>query len=179
MRASLHDGAGRRGCVHDGREATLNPGPGSTASERSEDLIFDIAGRHLAVTQAMEDHVREKLQKVAAHFDGVQAAHVTLAVEGGRHVAEMIVSTNKRGQWVAKATDAQDMYAAIDAATDKVIRQVTRFKERLQDHRRHDRAKAGETRIEESEDLLSDAEADDGQADDMAGDDELEERQQL
>ena len=93
----------------------------------------------MAVTQAMQGHVRDRVQKVAKHFDGMQNVQVTLSLEGGRHMAEMLV-TAKRGRLVGKATDADDMYAAIDAAAEKLARQVTRFKERRQDHRHEKKA---------------------------------------
>ena len=125
-------------------------------------MNIDIAGRHLSVTAAMQEYVHEKVQRMVAHFNGVQSAHVTLSIEGGRHVVELVLGA-LRGQLVAKASDDLDMYAAIDAAVDKVSRQVDRVKERLQGRRR--RQKPGEILANELE--ASDEEDDDFDFEDM------------
>lgn len=108
----------------------------------------------MPVTEAMQSHVRDRLQKVAKHFDGIQSVRVTLSTEAGRHSAEM-VATAKRGQLVCKVADADDMYVAIDAATDKLARQVARLKERRRDHR-HER-KASKTLAEEPSEAVDSA----------------------
>ncbi|MHA1572856.1 MAG: HPF/RaiA family ribosome-associated protein, partial [Alphaproteobacteria bacterium] len=82
--------------------------------EGEHELRVDIAGRHLAVTEAMEVHIREKLQRLAKVFDGGQSARVTLVREAGRNKAEIVIVA-LRNQLVSKAEDANDMYAAIDA----------------------------------------------------------------
>ena len=99
-------------------------------------MNIDISGRHMQVTAGMEAHVRDKVGKVEQHFPaGVQSVHVTLNIEGTEAMAEMVIVV--RGvQLVCRAADG-DMYAAIDAAAEKMIRQVTRQKERIQDRRHH------------------------------------------
>jgi len=108
-------------------------------------LNIDISGRHMQMTAGMEAHVRDKLGKVEQHFpDGMQSAQVILSIEGTEAIAEMVMVV-RGGQLVGRASD-DDMYAAIDAAAEKMIRQVTRQKERIQDHR-HQR-KPGEAAAE-------------------------------
>lgn len=110
-------------------------------------MNIDISGRHMQVTAGMEAHVRDKVGKVEQHFPaGVQSVHVTLNIEGTEAMAEMVIVV--RGvQLVCRAADG-DMYAAIDAAAEKMIRQVTRQKERIQDHRHQ--KKPGEAIVEAS-----------------------------
>jgi len=111
------------------------------------------------VTAAMQDHVHHRLDRVEKHFpDGVQNAHVILAMEAGQYLCEVVIPATKRHRLVGKAMDANDMYAAIDAATDKLTRQITRFKERIKDHRHEKPGKVlaqepGEPDDEEPEDF--------------------------
>ena len=115
-------------------------------------MKLDISGRHMDVTAAMQDHVRGKLERVEKHFpDGVQNAHVILAVEAGQYMCEVVIPATKRHRLVGKATDPNDMYAAIDAAADKLTRQITRFKERLKDHRHE---KPGEALVPEPDESV-------------------------
>ena len=60
--------------------------------------------------------------------------HVILSVEKLRHKAEATMRISG-GSLFADATE-EDMYAAIDALTDKLDRQVKKHKEKLTDHHR-------------------------------------------
>lgn len=125
-------------------------------------MKIDISGRHMDVTEAMQDHVRAKLDRVEKHFpDGVQNAHVILAMEAGQYLCEMVIPAAKRHQMIGKATDLNDMYAAIDAAADKLTRQITRFKERLKDHRHEKPGEALAPEPDEDVDDLLDEDAED------------------
>ncbi len=115
-------------------------------------MKLNISGRHLDVTPAMQGHVEEKTYKLKRHFDGLMNVHVTLSLEGGQNEAEFVISA-KRHQFVAKATDGDDMYAAIDAVIEKLDRQITRFKDRLQDHRHERKPAEAFVEAEEAKDV--------------------------
>jgi putative sigma-54 modulation protein len=80
--------------------------------------------------------VEEKLQKLERHYDHITNAHVILTVEKLQQKAEATVHIS--GAEVFADADCDDMYAAIDALTDKLDRQILKHKEKVQD-RHHGR----------------------------------------
>jgi putative sigma-54 modulation protein len=95
-------------------------------------MQISISGQHLDVTPALREHVEEKLDKIIRHFDHMTNTHVVLQVEKNRHKAEANISA--RGVQFHAAAEAADMYAAIDAMTSKLDRQVLKHKEKVSDH---------------------------------------------
>jgi putative sigma-54 modulation protein len=108
--------------------------PGITPQEKVMQL--DITGHHVKITDSMRDYVGSKLDKIERHFDLVSDVHCILTVEKLRHKAEATVSVNG-AKIYADATE-EDMYAAIDSLTDKLERQVRKYKEKLVDHHARD-----------------------------------------
>ena len=84
----------------------------------------------------MRDYVGSKLDKIERHFDLVSDVHCILTVEKLRHKAEATVNVNG-AKIYADATE-EDMYTAIDSLTDKLERQVRKYKEKLVDHHARD-----------------------------------------
>lgn len=110
------------------------PMPSGTGSERSLKMQINLSGHHVEISEPLRDYVSSKLSKLERHFDHVTNAHVVLTVEKQVQKAEASVHVSG-GILFADAT-GQDMYAAIDAMTDKLDRQIRRHKEKLSDHRR-------------------------------------------
>jgi putative sigma-54 modulation protein len=102
--------------------------------ERSLKMQINLSGHHVDISEPLREYVTSKLSKLERHFDHVTNAHVVLTVEKQVQKAEAAVHVSG-GRLFADAT-GQDMYAAIDAMTDKLDRQIRRHKEKLTDHRR-------------------------------------------
>ena len=98
-------------------------------------MQLNITGQHIEVTDALHDYVKEKIEKVQRHFDHVTTTHVVLSVEKTRQRAEATI--NASGATIHANSEDEDMYAAIDALSSKLDRQVIKHKEKLKDHRRH------------------------------------------
>ncbi|WP_100550441.1 ribosome hibernation-promoting factor, HPF/YfiA family [Caedibacter taeniospiralis] len=96
-------------------------------------MQIQITGRHLDVTQALKQHVEDKLSKLRNHFDQIISTRVILSVEKGKQVAEAVINV-PGSEFVAKS-DSQDMYAAIDMLQDKLDAQVRKHKQKLKEHR--------------------------------------------
>lgn len=95
-------------------------------------MNLNITGHHVEVTPAIRDYVSGKLDKVIRHFDNVTSVSVILTVEKLNQKAE--VTVHVRGKDIhVESTDA-DLYAAIDAMTDKLDRQVIKYKQKSNDH---------------------------------------------
>ncbi len=95
-------------------------------------MNLNITGHHLDVTPAIRDYVTEKLGRVVRHFDHVSGAHVILSVEKLRQKAE--VTVHVRGKDIFVEAENENLYAAIDALTDKLDRQVLKHKEKQAEH---------------------------------------------
>ncbi|WP_281222814.1 ribosome hibernation promoting factor [Photobacterium sanguinicancri] len=95
-------------------------------------MQINLTGHHVEVTDSMRDYVNTKFEKLERFFDKINNVHVILNVEKLQQVAEATLHINN-GEIHAKA-DADDMYTAIDALTDKLVRQLNKHKNKLNSH---------------------------------------------
>ena len=95
-------------------------------------MQLSITGHHIDITPALRNKVETKLAKLERHFDHLTDIHCILTVEKLEHKAEATVHLS--GGTIHADAIEQDMYAAIDALVDKLSRQVTKHKEKLNDH---------------------------------------------
>jgi putative sigma-54 modulation protein len=98
-----------------------------------------VAGRHMAITDPVRDYAEEKIGKVAKiHDRDDMQIEVVLHVEKNpanknRDVAE--VTARMKGTVVRAEEAAPDMYAAIDLVSEKLERQMRKYKTKLIDRR--------------------------------------------
>jgi len=95
-------------------------------------MQININGHHVDLTESMQDYVNTKFQKLERFFDHINNVHVVLRVEKVRQIAEATLHVNQ-GDIHATADD-ENMYAAIDALVDKLVRQLNKHKEKLSSH---------------------------------------------
>ena len=95
-------------------------------------MNLNITGRHVEVTPAIRDYVTTKLDRVIRHFDNVTSVAVILSVEKLKQKAE--VTLHVRGKDIFVESDDADLYAAIDSMTDKLDRQVQKYKQKMAEH---------------------------------------------
>lgn len=95
-------------------------------------MNLNITGHHIEVTPAIREYVTSKLDRVIRHFDNVTSINVILSVEKLRQKAE--VTLHVRGKDIFVESENGDMYAAIDTMTDKLDRQVLKYKQKNQEH---------------------------------------------
>ena len=99
-------------------------------------MNVSISGHHITVTDAMNAAVSEKLEKIERHFDQIQSIQVILSLDnsgasdGGQksHKAEAIMRVSGKEMFVQVFDD--DMYKAINDMSDKLERQVRKYKTR-------------------------------------------------
>ena len=95
-----------------------------------------VKGRNISVTEALERYALEKVEKVRRFFDdekSVSRAEVELAHERNPSISECDVAETTLfiNGTVIKAREASpDMYASIDLMSDKLERQVRRYRGR-------------------------------------------------
>jgi len=91
-----------------------------------------VMARHMAVTDALREYALEKVDKLPHYYDGLQSADVTLDMDAGQHVVEIVASGKRKSVFVARHR-GDDMYAALDLAVHKLQEQLRRHKDRVRD----------------------------------------------
>src|SRR5512139_1209009 len=100
-------------------------------------MNLTISGHHLEVTPALREYVVTKLDRVTRHFDQVVDVNVLLTVEKlkekeRRQRAE--VTLHLKGKDILVEQSNEVMYASIAQRMDKLVLQVCRHEDRVQDH---------------------------------------------
>ncbi|QYJ14888.1 Ribosome hibernation promotion factor [Rubrobacter xylanophilus DSM 9941] len=122
-----------------------------------------VKGRNIPVTDSLESYAIEKVERVRKFFDddrSVARAEVELIHERNPAIAdsEVAETTLFINGAVLKAREAsEDMYASIDRMSDKLERQVKRYRGRQLD-RWHGRLKNHESTKAEPQTLLAEEE---------------------
>ena len=96
-------------------------------------MQINITGHHVELTDALNEYVRTKFDRLERHFDNITNAQVTLSVEKQRQKAEADI--HLAGGEVFAANEHEDMYAAIDGMVDKLDRQIIKHKEKMKSHK--------------------------------------------
>jgi len=89
-------------------------------------MHIELTGHHCEITSALRDHVNEKMEKVSHVFSPISSCHVVLTVEKQVQKAEANISV--KGTTLFAVAEDQNMYAAIDALSDKLCRQLLKYK---------------------------------------------------
>jgi putative sigma-54 modulation protein len=89
-----------------------------------------VQGRHVVITPAINDYCTRKIESLHLDYPKIIEAHVILEVEKYRHSAEVVLVCSNHIT-IEACEETSDMYAAIDAVTDKVVRQMRKYKTRL------------------------------------------------
>ena len=93
-------------------------------------MQINITGNHVELTDALRDYVNEKLTRLERHYDNITNVQVILSIEKERHQATCTL--HAAGADLHAAAQNGDMYAAIDALSDKLNRQLVKHKEKAQ-----------------------------------------------
>ena len=102
-------------------------------------MAITVSGRKMNVTPAIKDYVDETIGRSLEVFDSAAMdAEVVLRTEKNPAIslnAICEVTVNAKGAVIRVAESAEDMYAAIDLASDKVARQLRKYKTRIVERR--------------------------------------------
>lgn len=97
-------------------------------------MTVEITARHMEATPALQEYARRKADGLKSDFPRVESIHVILDVQKHRHIAEVVVQARQRFRSEAAET-ADNMKSAIDAAVEKTERQLSRLRDKVQDHK--------------------------------------------
>lgn len=123
-----------------------------------------IQGNNITVTDAIHDYVQQKLEKAVKHYQSITSkvdVHLSVARNAriaDKHKAEVTVYAN--GTVIRAQEGSESLYASIDLVSDKIARQLRKYKERVQDQKVRIDPTAEElgTTIPLNDDLIGDRE---------------------
>jgi putative sigma-54 modulation protein len=94
-----------------------------------------VNGRHLDITPALKSYAEEKVRKFERYLSDISEAVVTLSIEKKyRHKAEVLLKAN--GMLIQAEGVTGEIYSSIDEVSEKLERQVKKYKEKLQSFRK-------------------------------------------
>lgn len=95
-------------------------------------LKVEIYGRNMEITDRINTYIDKKVAKLDKYLSEAEEARVDLAFAksarsaGDRHVAQITI--RGRGMMLRSEERADDIFAALDTAVDKMQRQMERYK---------------------------------------------------
>ena len=99
-------------------------------------MHLTIRGHHLTITPAIEEKIKSQFDKVIKYLDHVSSIQVILEKDHrlnalshkgeDNHIAEVILRLPGKELFAQAAAD--DMYSAINLVTEKLKRQIERYK---------------------------------------------------
>jgi putative sigma-54 modulation protein len=96
-----------------------------------------VNGRHLEITPALRNYSVEKISRFEKFLSNISEAIVTLSVEKYRHKAEVLLKVN--GSLIQAESVTGEIYSSIDEVVEKLEKQVVKYKEKQQAHRKPDK----------------------------------------
>lgn len=90
-------------------------------------------GGHL--NEETQEYIREKAGKLLHYFQRLMMIEVVVDLKDDDKFVEFLVSAEHKHDFVASERN-KELLAAVDLVVDKLERQVRKYKEKVQDHRR-------------------------------------------
>ena len=96
-----------------------------------------VSGKQLKITDAIKNYTEERSSKIFKYTDAITEVDVVLTVEqkkseGEVHKADGLVYAS--GTKIKVEARNTDLYAAIDELSERLERQVRKYKEKQKDH---------------------------------------------
>ena len=121
-------------------------------------MEITVTFRHMEPSESLRAYAEEKISKINKFLDFPIEAHIVLAVEKFRRMAD--VTLNLNGTMIKGVEVTEDMYSAIDQVMDKIEKQVKRYREKIKTRRTENR---------KNEDVLAESEESSDTAQDEPG----------
>jgi putative sigma-54 modulation protein len=96
-------------------------------------MKLSIAGLHVETGDTLKAHIEEKLSQLTNIFSQIHEADVSLKKDGHKFVTEMTLFTS--GLNMRAAGEGSDFYLSTDDACSKLLKQIDKYKGRMNKHR--------------------------------------------
>lgn len=97
-------------------------------------MQINVSGRHVELTEPIEQYCISRSNHLEKFRGHLQAITYVLDKVHDDFEVEVMADVEHHSAFVAKAKDT-DLYAGIDAAVDKLVRQLHDWKEKISDHK--------------------------------------------
>ena len=99
-------------------------------------MQIKISARHGHLSDATQQFIREKAEKLLHFFNRLTMIEVTVDLQDPtRKMIEILAKSEHKHDFVAREGHPE-LIGAMELAYDKVVHQINRYKEKIQDHRR-------------------------------------------
>ncbi len=95
-------------------------------------MKLSIAGLHVDTGDTLKAHIEEKLSQLTNIFSQIHEADVSLKKDGHKFVAEITLFAS--GLNMRAAGEGADLYLATDDACSKLLKQIDKYKGRMNKH---------------------------------------------
>ncbi|MFH0919215.1 MAG: ribosome-associated translation inhibitor RaiA [Fibrobacterota bacterium] len=97
-------------------------------------MNIQFTARHFHASESLRDNITDRAEDLTKFYENIISAHIILDAEDTlRQKAEVVVSTRKKS--IAGKAQDEKMGRAIDAAFDKVERQLKKINEKIKGHK--------------------------------------------
>ena len=96
-------------------------------------MSIDVTVRHAEAMDDVQDYAQEKAQQIMDGFPRSEHVHVVLDVQKHLHIAEIQVQAGNHVRVDAEES-SDNMRVSIDAATEKIEKQLRKLRDKVQDH---------------------------------------------
>jgi len=117
-------------------------------------MTNQIHANNLELTPALEARINKEIDKMnqkLIHDKGTARVVVTLQVEHGKHLCEVVVFMPKRE--FIKTSSSDDMYQSIGSSFSRVTKAIQKHKERMED-KRHEFIKEVSEPVEDNDETI-------------------------
>ena len=98
-------------------------------------MQIKISARHGHLSEASQQFIREKAEKLLHLFQRLTIIEVTVDLQEEEKLVEFLVKAEHKHDFVATERN-KDILAAVDLVVHKLEQQIRKYKEKIQDHRR-------------------------------------------
>lgn len=96
-------------------------------------VILD--GQGLEVTDGLRTLTEKKLERIEKHVPSIQKIHIAFKVSKNRQIADATVTVPN--SLINAEAESEDMYKTVDLLIEKLLAQLTKYKEKRTNHHRH------------------------------------------
>lgn len=92
-------------------------------------MAVTVRAKNFEITPALKEHVEKRLGKITRYFDSLEEILALLSIEKDRHIVEVTVPVG--GMLLRGEEATTDMYASVDLVTEKLEKQIDKYKTRI------------------------------------------------
>jgi len=97
-------------------------------------MAFQVSGKNIAIGESLAQRARNRVQAlVDRHSEGAYGGHMTIAREGAGFRADCVLNLSS-GVHVNAEASSHDAYDCVDAAIERLGRQLARQTTKAKDH---------------------------------------------